>query len=63
MSWGPQTGANRGQQDAPVTKSRWFDVGNARVNAEEKNKKHQAKLDRKRAEKDEKLRNKKGFWS
>jgi len=64
MGWLTPTGANKGKTDTPISKSRWFDVGNARVNAEDKNAKHRANQQKKRDAKDEKLRNKKGgFWS
>jgi predicted alpha/beta superfamily hydrolase len=52
-----KTGAADGKKDTPVTKSRWFDIGNARVGAEDKNRAHEAKKDAKRERRDEKVRN------
>jgi hypothetical protein len=46
------TGAQNGKRDTPISKSRWFDLGNARVNAEAKNVKHFDKKARKKAEKE-----------
>jgi hypothetical protein len=43
------TGAQNGQRDTPISRSRWFDLGNARVNAEDKNAKHFDKKARKKA--------------
>lgn len=46
------TGAQNGQRDTPISKSRWFDLGNARVNAEDKNAKHYTKKATKKEKKE-----------
>lgn len=51
------TGAGKGQSETPVSKSRWFDLGNSRINAEDKNRRHRSNKQRKQDERDEKLRN------
>jgi hypothetical protein len=52
VSWFFHTGATDGQRDTPISKSRWFDLGNSRVNAEDKNAKHFDKKARKKAERE-----------